>query len=83
MPCFVLLSLALAFAGGQLHDLMDRGDLWLVDWTTPDGEKHRSAIDKQDLTVVSAGICLSDLDRHFDLQSLVGVITNRPDWMHE
>ena len=37
---------------------------------------HRmdEAIAKSELTVVSAGICLSGRDRDFDLQSLVGVV---------
>ena len=75
------LNKALDFAGGRLHDFHDRGDFWLVEWTTQDGEQHQSAISKQDLTVISAGICLADQDRDFDLQSLVGVMTQRPDWM--
>ncbi len=72
---------ALAFGGGRLQDYKDRGDYWLVEWTTPNGERHHSAINKEDLTVLSAGICLSDQDQDFDLQSLVGVIEQRPDWM--
>lgn len=73
---------ALRFAGGTLQDVHDREDFWLVEWTTPDGEQHRSAIRKDDLTVLSAGICLSEQDQAFDLQSIVSVITDRPDWMH-
>ena len=72
---------ALAFAGGHLQDAQDRGNYWLVEWTTRDGQRHHSAISKQDLTVISAGICLSDQDRDFDLQSLVSVMEQRPDWM--
>ena len=34
-------------------------------------------VSKRDLTVISSGICLSDRDRDFDLQSLVGVIEKR------
>ncbi len=75
------LGQALAFAGGALHAARDRGDYWLVEWTTRDGERHHSAISKQGLTVISAGICLSDQDRQFDLQSLVSVMEQRPDWM--
>lgn len=65
---------ALQVGGGQLHQFHDRGDYWTVDWTTATGERHTSAIDKDDLTVVSSGICLSGRDRDFDLHSLVGVI---------
>lgn len=72
---------ALEMAGGRLRDFQDRGDYWLVEWHTRDGERHSSAIAKQDLTVVSAGICLSGQDRHFDLHSLVGVVEQRPGWV--
>jgi hypothetical protein len=65
---------ALRMGGGRLQQFHDRGDFWLVEWTTADGERHHSAIGKRDLTVVSAGICLSDEDEKFDLQSLVGVV---------
>jgi hypothetical protein len=64
----------LHLAGGELRDFHDRGEYWLVEWTTRDGELHHSAIARADLTVVSAGICLSGRDRDFDLQSLVGVM---------
>ena len=65
---------ALRFGGGDLRGYRDRGDHWLVEWTTGDGERHTSAISKRDLTVMSAGICLSGEDDKFDLQSLVGVV---------
>ncbi|MBD2578445.1 hypothetical protein [Oscillatoria sp. FACHB-1406] len=65
---------ALRQGGGELQGFRDRGDFWQVEWTTADGERHASAVDKNDLTVVSSGICLSGRDRDFDLQSLVGVI---------
>lgn len=65
---------ALKMGGGELSQFQDRGDYWVVDWTTADGIRHTSAIAKDDLTVISSGICLSGRDRDFDLQSLVGVI---------
>ncbi len=68
---------ALKLGGGELHQFQDRGDYWTVDWTTSDGVRHTSAIAKEDLTVVSSGICLSGRDRDFDLQSLVGVMEYR------
>ncbi len=69
---------ALRFGGGDLRGFRDRGDYWLVEWTTRNGELHTSAISKSDLTVISAGICLSGEDQKFDLQSLVGVVEG--DW---
>jgi hypothetical protein len=68
------LAAALKQGGGNLKKFSDRHDHFLVEWTTADGERHTSAISKNDLTVVSSGICLSGRDRDFDLQSLVGVI---------
>jgi hypothetical protein len=70
---------ALKIGGGDLHQFQDRGDYWTVDWITSDGVRHTSAIAKDDLTVVSSGICLSGRDRDFDLQSLVGVMEDR-EW---
>jgi hypothetical protein len=71
---------ALHMGGGELRDFRDRGDFWQVEWTTRNGEHHTSAISKNDLTVISSGICLSGGDRNFDLQSLVGVIEARDSW---
>jgi hypothetical protein len=71
------LQRALKMGGGDLQDFRDRDDYWLVEWTSRTGERHSSAIAKNDLTVISAGICLSGEDRNFDLQSLVGVVENR------
>lgn len=65
---------ALRMGGGELRQFQDHGDYWTVGWTTADGMHHTSAIAKEDLTVVSSGICLSGRDRDFDLQSLVGVM---------
>ncbi|HZB44011.1 MAG TPA: hypothetical protein VE360_02135 [Pyrinomonadaceae bacterium] len=70
---------ALRFGGGDLNSYRDRGDHWLVEWTARDGEPHTSAISKRDLTVVSAGICLSGEDDKFDLHSLVGVVAGAWD----
>jgi hypothetical protein len=68
---------ALQTGGGTLDRFQDQGDYWTVEWRTGDGESHTSAISKVDLTVVTAGICLDDLDEDFDLQSLVGVVEQR------
>lgn len=71
------LAEALKMGGGTLKEFRDRDDHWWVEWITSNGEHHRSAISKKDLTVISSGICLSGLDRNFDLQSLVGVVEQR------
>jgi hypothetical protein len=71
---------ALDVAGGELKSFRDRGHYWTVEWTTGEGERLTSAILKQDLTVVSSGICLSGRDRDFDLTSLVGVVENSGEW---
>ena len=68
---------ALRGAGGNLRSYQDQGEFWQVAWTTGDGIARHSAISKQDLTVISSGICLSGEDNKFDLQSLVGVIEKR------
>lgn len=71
---------ALQVGGGNLQNFRDRGDFWQIEWTTSTGEHHTSAISKDDLTVISSGICLSGYDQDFDLQSLVGVIERRDNW---
>lgn len=71
------LRMALQMGGAKLHDFHDRGEHWVIEWATRNGEKHTSAINKNDLTVLSSGICLSGRDRDFDLQSLVTVIEQR------
>ena len=71
---------ALALGGGTLQEYEDRGDHWLVTWETGEGYAHTSAIAKRDLTVLSAGICLSDQDQLFDLQSLVGVVDRQREY---
>lgn len=61
----------------QLQGFQERDKAWLVDWSTKDGSHHTSTIAKRDLTVLSAGICLSGKDNDFDLQSLVKVVEQR------
>jgi hypothetical protein len=69
----VRLTLALAHAGAELRDFVDAGGEWRVTYLV-DGRRHTSMIRKDDLTVRSAGICLSGRDGDFDLASLVGVL---------
>lgn len=65
---------ALKVGGGELQTHLDRGDHWVVGWQDSQGNNHSSAISKDNLTVISSGICLSGRDGHFDLESLVGVV---------
>lgn len=64
---------ALAHAGAHLTEFMERGDGYRVSYVIG-GRRHTSSVDKDDLSVQVAGICLSGQDEKFDLQSLVGVI---------
>jgi hypothetical protein len=67
------LAKALAHGGAELASYIEREDVYTVAYTV-DGQPYRSTVSKDDLTVLSAGICLSGGDRAFDLQSLVGVL---------
>ncbi len=69
---------ALAHAGAQLAGYAERDDVYRVEYTV-DGEQHVSLVDKSDLSVRLAGICLSGEDRRFDLHSLVGVLRQAED----
>ncbi len=71
---------ALEVGGGELHGFVDHGDYWTVDWSTGEGTRHTSAISREQLTVLSAGICLDERDPDFDLESLVGVMEGSDDY---
>ncbi len=64
---------ALARADAALRSYIEHEDAYTVSFTS-DGRTHRATVRKDDLTVISAGICLSGQDQRFDLQSLVGVL---------
>lgn len=65
---------ALARGGGALHSFTSDAENFQVSWQDSQGEMQFSCVRREDLTVVSAGICLSDRDSDFDLTSLVGVV---------
>jgi hypothetical protein len=69
---------SLSHAGAQLVDYLERVDSFRVSFTVG-GRQYTSSVDKDDLTVQVAGICLSGEDRKFDLNSLVGVLREGSD----
>jgi hypothetical protein len=64
---------SLSHAGANLIDYLERGDSFRVTYLVG-GRRYTSAVNKQDLSVQVAGICLSGEDQKFDLASLVGVL---------
>jgi hypothetical protein len=79
------LSEALDHAGAQYRSYSERGGVYVVRYEI-DGHQHVSTVNRDDLSVITAGICLSGTDRRFDLASLVGVLrqahdTGRIYWM--
>jgi hypothetical protein len=69
----IRLSRALEHAQAGLRSYSEHSDAYVVRFTV-DGREHTSVVRKDDLTVLSAGVCLSGQDRSFDLASLVGVL---------
>lgn len=72
-PIFQRLRESLSHAGAELIGYVERADGFRVTYHAG-GRQFTSAVDKKDLTVQVAGICLSGEDRKFDLASLVGVL---------
>lgn len=63
----------LSHAGAQLVAYLERADGIRVTYSI-DGAQYTTSVDKNDLTVQVAGVCLSGEDENFDLASLVGVL---------
>lgn len=63
---------ALNHSGAKLVRYMERGEELVVTWR--EQRELTTTVRKDNLTVVSAGICLSGEDRKFDLTSLVSVV---------
>ncbi len=72
-PVLRRLRESLSHAGARLIGYLERADSFRVTYRIGDQE-FTSAVDKNDLTVQVAGICLSGEDQKFDLASLVGVL---------
>lgn len=64
---------ALNRGGAELSSYTEAEGGYVVKWKF-DGEEFTTVVRKEDLTVVSSGICLSGKDRLFDLTSIVGVM---------
>ncbi len=64
---------ALEHGGAELREMARRGGEIRVTYEV-DGRRHVSLVHGSDMTVQSAGVCLSGGDRAFDLASLVGVL---------
>ena len=63
----------LSHAGAKLLDYVERNDGCRVTFTV-DGQRYTSSVNKDDLSLQVAGVCLSGEDAKFDLSSLVGVL---------
>jgi hypothetical protein len=72
------LKRALAHAGAELRDFSEQPEVYRVSYTV-DGQRHTSVVRKDNLAVVTAGICLSGRDNDFDLSSLIGVLREGED----
>ena len=69
---------ALTHAGAEFRGYVEQPEAFRVEFAV-DGRPHVSVVNKADLTVQLAGICLDGADRHFDLGSLVGVLRQADD----
>lgn len=66
------IKVALERAGATYRSHVKRSNSYTIEYVV-DGETHKSVVN-ENLSVTSAGICLSGGDRAFDLQSLVSVV---------
>ncbi len=69
---------ALNRGGAQLSSYSEAEGGYVVKWRF-EGEEYTTVVRKEDLTVVSSGICLSHKDELFDLTSIVGVMREHQD----
>lgn len=73
---------ALHVGGGRFESVRTQDGGLTVEWTDRDGHRHASFLANDATSVRSAGaICLQGHDADFDLTSLVGVVTDAPDYV--
>ncbi|MCU0676886.1 MAG: hypothetical protein MUE69_29365 [Myxococcota bacterium] len=73
---------ALHVGGGRFESVRARDGGLTVEWTDRDGNRHASFLADDATSVRSAGaVCLQGHDADFDLTSLVGVVTDAPDYV--
>jgi len=77
-PVLQQLRASLSHGGARLIGYVERQDSLLVSFQL-DGQQYNCAIDRDNLTVFSSGICLDGRDRDFDLASLIGVLREARD----
>jgi hypothetical protein len=65
---------ALGHAQAELLSFIERDDVYTVTYRVQQ-HTHTSTVRKNDLSVLTSGICLSGRDADFDLTSLVGVMS--------
>ncbi|MCB9600999.1 MAG: hypothetical protein H6720_11700 [Sandaracinus sp.] len=73
---------ALHVGGGRFESVRAIDGGLTVEWTDRDGHRHASYLADDASSVRSAGaVCLQGHDADFDLTSLVGVVTDAPDYV--
>lgn len=73
---------ALHVGGGRFETVRARDGGLTVEWMDRDGHRHASFLADDASSVQSAGaVCLQGHDADFDLTSLVGVVTDAPDYV--
>lgn len=76
------LERALGHAQARLVSYIEHPDSYLVTWEA-ENEQFQTVVKKDNLTVVSAGICLEGRDQDFDLTSIVGVMKEDGAYWYE
>jgi len=66
---------ALESTNAKLDSIVARGDIIEVKWINNSGQPYTTCVKRDDLTVVTAGICMNDGHSRFDLKSLVSVVS--------